>query len=165
VSHPRLASLTHVVLVALAAAMFPLTAAMVHGAETASESHIQVRLQSALNEAVRSVGFQRKVQVSMDDAAFAAFDELMARGARRLVADSAGEQEIRAAELTLKKILEAAARNGVSIGNRSLDGLPQPGLPQPGRWDRARPVSERTLSIEGSSVRKALSRCPLYPFC
>lgn len=140
--------------------MFPLTAAIVHGAETASESQIHVRLQSALNEAVRSVGFQKKAEVTMDDAALAAFDELMARGARRLVTDGAGEQEIRAGQRTLKKLLEAAARNGVSTGDESLDGFPQPR-----QWDRTRPVSDRTLTIQGSSVRMALSRCPLYPFC
>lgn len=161
VSYPRLASLTYVVFLAVAAAMFPPTAALVHGAETASsESQIHVRLQSALNEAIRSVGFQKKAEVGMDDAALATFDELMARGARRLVTDGAGEQEIHAAQRTLKKLLEAAARNGVSTGDESLDGLPQPQ-----RWDRTRPVSERTLSIQGSSVRMALSRCPIYPFC
>jgi hypothetical protein len=155
VSYSRLAALTVAVLLATA------PVALVHAAETTtSESQIQVRLQQTLNEAVRSLGFQKKAEIAMDDAAFAAFDELMTRGAQRLVTDGASEEAIRKAQGNLKKIFEAAARNGMSSGDESLDGLPQPG-----RWDRTRPVSARTLTIQGSSVRRALSRCPIYPFC
>jgi hypothetical protein len=153
VSYSRLAALTVVALLAV-------TPALVHTAETASESQIQVRLQQTLNEAVRSLGFQKKAEIAMDDGAFAAFDELMTRGAQRLVTDGASEEAIRKAQGNLKKIFDAAARNGMSSGDESLDGLPQPG-----RWDRTRPVSARTLTIQGSSVRRALSRCPIYPFC
>jgi hypothetical protein len=154
VSYARLVSLAVVALLAVA------PVALVHTAETASESQIQVRLQQTLNEAARSLGFQKKAEITMDDAALAAFDELMIRGAQRLVTDGASEDAIRKAQGNLKKIFAAAARNGVSAGDESLDGLPQPG-----RWDRSRPVSARTLFIHGSSVRMALSRCPIYPFC
>lgn len=158
-SNPRLASLTYVVLLAVAAAMFPPTAALVHGAEkTSSESQIHARLQRALNEGVRSIGFQRNAEVRMEDSALAAFDALISLGARRLVTDGPSEQAIRAAEATLKRILEAAARNAES----------PIGLPQPPRLEHTRPMSahtEHTISIQGSSVRLALSRCPLYPFC